>query len=282
MKILKESFVSRTKLIRGALVAVLVTGFVVQSEAQIYTLSQNGSSVQVNLTPGSAGVSDWLLNGVNQLNQQWFYYREGSSGPQYSIDTIAGPSSITFLPSTLLMATYANSTISVKTTYTFGAPGNGTATLSEAITVANPSSLSQTYHFFQYSDFWLGGVPGGQSVQFYNNGAPTYYEVIQTGGTGRLVETAQSPSAGVTSEVQAGLYDGTLLGIATVPGLTLNNTLSAGPGNVVYAYEWDATLLPGGSFQISKILTVPEPSSMVLISSGMLVLALVHRRRRGA
>ena len=81
MKILKESFVSRTKLLKGALVALLLTGFVVQSEAQIYTLSQNGSSVQVNLggggTNGFANVSDWLVDGVNQLNQQWFYYRVG-------------------------------------------------------------------------------------------------------------------------------------------------------------------------------------------------------------
>jgi hypothetical protein len=283
MKILKKSFVSRARLMfNGALFAFLFAGFAVQSEAQIYTLSQNDSSVQVDL---GSGVSNWQVDGVNQLNLQWFYYRVGSSGPENPISSIASPSGTSINSSmTRVGTTYANSTISVKTTYslTGQTPGTGQATLTELITVLNPLSSGQTidFHFYQYSDFNLGGVPGGQSVQFYNNGSSTYYEVIQTGATGSLIETANAPAA-TGFEVQAG-SDGTLLGLLT-DGFptTLNNNLAAGPGNVNYAYEWDATLAPGSSFQISKIISVPEPSSLALISSGMLALALMQRRRRG-
>lgn len=279
MKILKKSFVSRARLCQGALFVFLCAGFVVRSEAQIYTLSQNDSTVLID-AGAQAGVYNWSVDGVNQLAQQWFWYRVGSSGPESSIDSISAVAA-TQSGVNKLSTTYANSTISVKAAYSLLAPGNGTATLSELLTVQNTSSASQVYHFFQYSDFDLGGTPGGQSVQFYNNGSSTYYEVIQTGASGSMTETAIAPGA-ATSEVQAGFFPVILNALNDGIPTTLNNTLSAGVGDVTYAYEWDATLSPGASLQISKLLTVPEPSSLALISSGMFVLALLHRRRRGA
>jgi len=276
MKILKKSFVSSARWSEGALSAILVGGLVFQSEAQIYTLSQNDSVVQINAGT-QQGVYNWSVDGVNQLAQQWFWYRVGSAGPESSIDTISAASE-TSSGANKATLTYANSTISVKTAYSLLAPGNGTATLSEQITLMNTSGASQVFHFFQYSDFDLGGVTGGQSVQFYNNGSSSYYEVIQTGASGSTTETANAPGAS-TSEVQAGT-DGTLLGLLNdASPTTLNNTLFAGPGNANYAYEWDVTLAPGTSLLISKLMAVPEPSSMALIASGVLALAWLRRRR---
>jgi hypothetical protein len=286
MKILRKSIVSRARLFQSALFAFLLAGCIVQSKAQIYTLAARDTSVQINL---AGGVSDWTIDGVNQLNQQWFYYSVGS-GAVNSIDTIAPWSIPSQTPgnSPSLTETYANSAISVKTTYTLQSHpiGSGTATLGTAITVNNTSSTTQVYHFYQYSDFWLGGVSGNQNVQFYNNGSGSYYEVIQTGLIGGpLIGTVTALSGGsaVVPEVQAGLYNGTQFGLANGnPAPTLNDNLTAGAGNVVYAYEWDASLSPGGAITISEIQSVPEPSSVALISSGMLVLALLRRRRRGA
>jgi len=279
MKIFNKSIVSSARWDRGALFAVLMGGLVFQCQAQIYTLSQNDSSVLID-AGSQAGLYNWSVDGVNQLYQQWFWYRVGSSGPESSIDTIS-PVSETSSGANNATLTYAGSTISVKTAYSLAAPGNGTATLSELITVMNTSGQIQDYHFFQYSDFDLGGTPGGQSVQFYNNGSSTYYEVIQTGASGSMTETAIAPSA-TSMEVQAGYFPSLLNALNDGVATTLNNNLSAGPGDVDYAYEWDATLAPGSSLLISKLMTVPEPSSMALISSGMLVLGLLNRRRRKA
>ncbi len=276
MKILKKSFVSSARWSEGALSAILVGGLVFQSEAQIYTLSQNDSTALID-AGSQAGVYNWSVGGVNQLYQQWFWYRVGSSGQESSIDTISAASE-TSSGANKATITYANSTISVKTAYSLLAPGNGTATLSEQITVQNTSSVSQDYHFFQYSDFDLGGTPGGQSVQFYNNGSSTYYEVIQSGATGSLVETANAPGAS-SMEVQAGYYPALLNALNDGVATTLNNNLSAGPGDVDYAYEWDVTLAPGTSLLISKLMAVPEPSSMALIASGVLALVWLRRRR---
>jgi len=277
MKIFKKSFVSSARWLEGALFAVLVGGLVSQSEAQIYTLSQNDSSAQIN-TSSQAGMFNWSVGGVNQLAQQWFWYRVGSAGPEASIDTIA-PVSASQTLANKLTTTYANSTISVKTAYTLLAPGNGTATMSEQITVMNTSAISQDYHFFEYSDFDLGGVLGGQSVQFYNNGSAVYYEVRQTGANGAVDETANAPGAS-SAEVQAGFFPTTLNLLNDGLTTTLNNNLSAGTGDVTYAYQWDATLAPGTGLLISKLISVPEPSSVALVASGMLAMAWLTRRSR--
>jgi len=274
MKIFKKSFVRSMGCRMCAIFPIALAGSVFQVEALSYTLSQNDSSVQIDL---ASGVSDWQVDNVNQLNQQWFYYRVGSTGPEQSIDTIASPSSISST-STRVIATYVNSTISVKTTYLLGGstPGSGKATLTDTITVKNTSGTQQDFHFYPYSDFDLGGISGNQNVQFYDQGSGSYYQVIQTGPRSSIV--SETVSATSPSEVQAGLYDATLLGLADGSTTTLNNTLSAGPGNVVYAYEWDVTLAPSASFQISAIMAVPEPSVLTIMSAGAVALALQRRR----
>jgi len=173
----------------------------------------------------------------------------------------------------------------VKPSFTLQAssPGSDRSTIAESITINNPSAVSQTYHFYQYSDFDLAGVAGNQSVLFTASGGS--YKAVQTGlAGGSLVDTvtALSSGANVQPEVQAGLYDGTQFGLMNGnPAPTLNNTLSAGLGDVVYAYEWDVTIAPTtGALTISEIQTVPEPSSVALISAGLFTVAWLARRRR--
>lgn len=290
MRLFRKPLTGRVGFYRIAFIAVLFAGTVVHSGAQIYTLTSQNSTLQINL---AGGLSQWTIDGVNQLNQQWFYYSVGS-GPVYSIDTIAPWSVPTISGGTspTLTETYANSIISVKTKYTLQGQmsGTGKATLGDSITINNPTATAQTYHFYQYSDFDLGGVSGSQYVQFNPNGASTAYQVVQTGLAGVTLTgtvTALSGGTSIAPEEQAGIYDGTQFGLGNGNSAPLlNNTLPAGPGNVVYAYQWDVTLAasgnPGSSLTISEIqAVVPEPSSIALVASGMLVFVLLYRRRQG-
>src|SRR5690348_16726746 len=74
-----------------------VFGSVLSSSAQVVTLVDQSSSATVNLdgaaTPGGLGMTNWSVGGVNNLAQQWFWYRVGSSGPEQPINTIG---SLTF------------------------------------------------------------------------------------------------------------------------------------------------------------------------------------------
>ena len=287
MKLLKKPLTSRVWLYQNTLIAILFAGSVVQSEANIYTIGARDTSMQIDL---ASGITQWTIDGVNQLNLQSFYYSVGS-GPAASIYTIGLPSApviTTNIPKTTvaLNTTYADSIISVRTLFSIQSSpiGSGNATLAQTLTINNLSATDQVFHFYQYSDFDLGGVSGGQNLQFTDNGSGKYYQVVQTGSTGITLTglvTGVSGGSSAQLEVQAGLFDGNKFGLGSVNPVTLDNTLTAGPGNAVYAYEWDATLAPGNSITISEIqAVVPEPSSVALVASGMLALALLNRRRQ--
>jgi hypothetical protein len=68
----------------------------------------------------SAGMKYWSVNGQNQLNQQWFWYRI-DGGAQQSIDTIGAPTLVT--NANTLTTTYANPNLSVAITYTLNGGG---------------------------------------------------------------------------------------------------------------------------------------------------------------
>ena len=274
MKRLREAFGAKRGIYSGALSVILLAASVIHSNAQI--ISARNTSLQANLTGGfSAGLTDWTINGVNELQEQWFYYSVGN-GPVASIDSISAPSAPVTTTGNVptLTTTYANSTLSVTAGFSLQSQplGSPRASLATSITLDNTASTTQTFHFYQYSDFSLGGLTGGQSVQFFN--PSPQYEVLQSGNGGSLTGllTAVSGGTGDTVEEQAGLFNGQRFGLTNGTPVTLNNTLTAGPGNVNFAYEIDATLAPGTSLTISELQTVPEPSTLALIAPGVLAL----------
>src|SRR6187401_1777600 len=98
----------------SALAGLLLISASVQG-ASIVNLTDGNSSATVNLG-SQAGMSQWLINGQNQLNQQWFWYRIGNDPTgQHSIDTIGGLSYVNNANS--VIATYTAATFSLEITY---------------------------------------------------------------------------------------------------------------------------------------------------------------------
>lgn len=284
MKFLIKPLSGRVWLYRNALVVALSILPIVRGAAQSYTVpSPNGQiTFDANLSGPSSGLSNLQFAGNSQLSQQWFYYSLGS-GPVYSIDQIASPTSINNHggAAPFLSAVYSNANISVTAKFQV----NNFPTLTDTLTILNPSTSGQTltFHLYQYSDFNLGGVAGGQNVQFSNNGSGANYQVDQTGLSGVSLQGVVSGASAPLGEAQAGLATHFGLGNGNASPTLDNVTLFAGAGDAVYAYEWDETLAPGGSFQISELQTlssVPEPSSVALLAPGVVALALLYRRRR--
>lgn len=286
MKFLSKPLPSRVWLYQNTLIAILVAGLVVQSEAASVTIGARNTSMQIDL---AGGITQWTIGGVNQLNLQTFYYSvdTGPATSIYTLGLVSGPTLTTNISKTIvsLDATYADSTISVGTLFSLQSSpiGSAKATLTQTYTINNLLTTAQVFHFYQYSDFDLGGASGDQNVQFYDNGSGEYYQVVQTATSGTILTglvTGVTGGVSAQSEVQAGFYDGNQFGLGSGNPVTLDNTLTAGVGNVVYAYQWDVLLAPGASLTISEIQTVvPEPSSMTLVASGVLALTWVWRRR---
>jgi hypothetical protein len=278
----KRALASGVWMFQSIVIAILLAASAITSQAQSYSLSARNTSLNINVAGASPGLTNWQVNGVNQLNQQWYYYSVGS-GPVNSIDTIGTFSSQyqNFGNTPFLNQTYSNSTIFVTTDYTLqsqplGAPS---AKLSTLIGLQNLSGTTQTFHFYIYSDFWLNSIMGNQNV-LLSSSQP--YQATQTGSTGQLIATITGISGGTADSVEeiAGLYDGLQFGLQNgnpAPNFS-GGAHSAGPGNVTFGYEVDATLASGTAISFTELESVPEPSTMALIFSGMLVFGWYYCR----
>ena len=255
------------------------------AHGSILTLTNQNTTMTID-TASQAGVSQWSVDGVNQLAQQWFWYRIGSVGGESSIDTLSAASGGTTSANAATIS-YAGSNglmVSIATFVTGGANGSGASGWQETLTVSNTSSQSMDLHFFQYADFDLQGTPGGDTVNFDNSN-----DVLQSKITGGTVSTVAETGVTPTPNHHEGnFFNNTLASLNNASPTTLSdlpglNTLF-GPGDVTWAYEWDRTLSPGGSFQISKpmsinVTPVPEPSTLALLGFGAACLSV--RARRG-
>ena len=263
-------------------ISFVTSALVLQSQAQIVTLTDNNSVAQVN-TASQAGMFNWSVNGQNQLAQQWFWFRVGATGPEASINTISAPT-ITTPNASTLYTSYANNSYGVQIKYslTGGSAVSGKADMGESIVINNTSASALDFHFFQYSDFNLGGATGGQTVQLGKNLSGLFNEALQTAPGVAFTETVLTPGA---NHGEAGLVNTTLVKLNDGTPTTLNdNAGPVGPGDATWAFEWDLSIAPGSSALISKdkyiqLQPIPEPSSLALISLGLAGCALIKRRR---
>jgi hypothetical protein len=214
-----------------------------------------------------AGMSQWRVDGVNHLNQQWFWYRAGS-GAQAPINAISS-ANYTFSANTL-NTVYANSSFAVELNYTLTGGGTGSSDIGEGITIHNYGSTSLDFHFYQYSHFDLLGT-GGDTVMMNSSQAYQYK------GPSQIAEGIISPTA---NAFEANLFGGpgsTLSKLASQNNLVLSGNSLAGPGDVTWAYEWDLSIAANSDLIITKdklldIQLVPEPGTYLLLPLGLFVL----------
>jgi len=265
------------RMYRGGIIAGLMGTIFAASaiSGNAQELSVPNSSLSVGTTSG--GVFTWNANGAQQMDEQTFFYSVGS-GTLNSISSISSGTT-TAQTSSSLTEKYANSTLSLTTGYSLGQSGSG-ANLSTSISLQNLSGTSQTFHFYQFSYFDLGGSFSGQNVQFLETTVP--YEVVQTASGGGLTGTISALAGGGLASVEetAGVYNGSDFGLASGnPAPTFTDSPLSASGNVDFAYEISATLAANSSITISELQTVPEPSTVALVSSGLIGAGLLRWRR---
>lgn len=251
-----------------------------------FTMANKNSTAQINITNANAGVLNWIVDGVNNLNEQRFYYRVGPVGPEALVQSISSSPAVSFtqIPNVFskLDVTYANTSYSVRTFFqlTGGNAGSGVSGLSETITVKNLSGSTLDFHLFQYSDFDLWGLAGGQVAQYSFDALGQPYKVTQTDGTRSVTETLNASSAPI-AYFEANSAFVTLNSLTDGVATILNDNPMSGPGNVTFAYQWDATLAVNGTLTISKLMSiVPEPTSGALILTAFATAFFSRCRRK--
>lgn len=276
----------QTSIHRWLVIGCAIAAFCRLGQAQIVVLNHNNSSASID-TGNSTGMFNWTVDGQNALAQQWFWFRVGSN-PEAPINTISAPT-ITTPDARTLYTSYFNGSYGVRVDYllTGFSSLSGNSDIAETITIFNATSTPLNFHFFQYSDFDLGG-PGGDQVAISANSNPLspsfglYNTATQVDPFGGVTETVLTPGANHGevanfSDTLTRLNNGVPDVLNDVNGPTL-------PGDVTWAFEWDFILSPGGSFGISKdkalhINSVPEPSSLGLFGLGVAALAFRRMNR---
>ena len=257
--------------------------------AQVYTMSDGGSTATINVgNTGVLGMNSWtVLGGQNQLNQQWFWYSVNGAAQQ-PINALGTATVFNFsspaTPIDNLGVQYQNNQLAVQVQYILSGNGNmsGSADMTETLSIQNVSASQITLSFYQYSNFNLlmnnmngvtiSGGPGGYTGALQTTGGP--------GGNG-IAEVIDAPLANFAEAALAGQ---TLSELNSGSYYTLNGSTSAGPGDVTWAFQWNATLDPGAVFDITKdkglsITLVPEPSTLAFIAMGISAMGLSLRRK---
>lgn len=256
-----------------------------QSHAQI-TLANLNSVAKVDPT-SQAGMFSWAVQGQNQLAQQWFWYRIGNTAEQ-SINTIGAPVVSLFNGTRGLSTVYTSpGQFSIQVDYLLTGGANvgvgqvGVSDMAETITINNLSANPLDFHFFQYSDFDLGG-PGNDMVQLGTNLFGKFNEAVQSEAGVALTETVTAPGA---DHGEAALFNTTLAKLNNgVADNLSDSTGPIGPGDATWALQWDFLGMTGSKI-ISKdknlqVTIVPEPSTLSLIAVGLVGSVLCAWRRR--
>ncbi|HWX21046.1 MAG TPA: hypothetical protein VN578_14190 [Candidatus Binatia bacterium] len=267
-----ERLASRARRVCCTCLPLLVAGLMMPgtTRAIVYNLSNGNSTATLNAGT-SAGLNSWTVDGINQLNQQWYWFRIGSGGPQADLSAITTTPYVTTLGSSMLTALYTNAQYGVQVNYTLTgqSAGSGKSGLNETVRAYNFTSSTQAFHLFMYSDMNLGHLSANQSVALGNDGH----------GDSTSVQTFGSPVGGSNTWVTSTLANHleaagdhqTLTELTTVNNLQLNDNANTGPGYpATWAFEWDLTLAPNTSTGISMLdtLSVPELSTSTFITLG--------------
>lgn len=272
--------------------ALGVGAAVLSSNAQV-SLTDGNASVDIN--PNSqAGAYNWFVDNMDQLTQQWYWYRVGNTA-EASIDTLSY-GGVTTSGNNQAVLSYSGVGFTLQLTYSLlgGSAGSGASDLAEQLRVVNTSGNALDFHLFLYADFDLGGTAGGDTVSNvtyapFPISAPGFNSVIQEDATGFTTKFTQQTTFGTfANRAEAEAFPNTLNKLNDGSDTSLLNAGASfgpvGPGDMTYAFQWDLNLAAGGSKVIAvdkriSIQVIPEPTTAALGLLGLAALAGTLRKR---
>jgi hypothetical protein len=278
---LKKHFNFREILfVSGATAAIILTSFGITArpaKSAVLALSDDNSIAAFDPSfsdiPSNNGILFWTVDDVNQLFQNWFWYRIGSEGRENSINTLNLIGLDQSQPAdNQLSVTYAGTDFEIALNFTLdgGAQGSGISSLFENITIKNTGSNQLDFHFFNYTDFDLT-ENGEQDTTKIGSGIATQLDNFT------LATEVIDPAA---SYYQVSPFSNILDALEDDVTTTLANFSGPLTGDNAYAFQWDFALEPEQSFSINNhksiapVESVPEPTmtlGLIAFSGLMLI-----------
>jgi hypothetical protein len=284
---------TKLSLALATLVIVLLAAVAPSLGSTVYTVTDGNSTVLVDPS-SSSGAYSWTADGREFLYQEWFWYRVGSDTTALPISTLT-LTSVTQPDPGHLDLIYSGTGFNISIDYTLkgGQPGSGVSDLGETIAINHTGTSTLDFHFFEYSDFDLGGF-GSQDKGFFSSRNDVYQYYPDAQNLKVLHETTATtsnspPSIGqYPSHWEMGYYYDLLGNLETVAGYNLSDNpaigTEIGPLDLAWAFQWDRVFDSNGSMTISKnkgLSFVPIPPSTLLLGTGLMgLVGLGYRRRK--
>ena len=145
-------------IIFAAIISVSLTG-VLQAYADTVFLRDRNSFIAINFET-QLGTFVWTVDGLNQIFQQWFWFRIGDTGGETSIDNLVLVSSNVSEDEKILEVSFTDEEdLTIDITWELEGGGSGSSTLFETIVITNVGVADMNMTFFQYTDFDVEGPP---------------------------------------------------------------------------------------------------------------------------
>jgi len=232
-----------------------------QADSIIITLVDKNAEIDIELgeTPEHLGANSWEVDSIDNLFQQWFWFRVGSEGGEFPLDTLTldpvSPSAEDLDEDEgdeTLTVTYSDGEcLSVEITWTLkGGPiDSGASTIFEEIVITDP--CGDVIHFFQYSDFDLGGVGKDftdDTVVILGESTNVALQTDVTGSTFLSETVVDKPP----DHSEVGLFADLLIRLNNGDPTTLDDSTGPIDGDVIWAFQWDIDFETIETFTIGK------------------------------
>jgi hypothetical protein len=220
--------------------AILLTA--VPSHAAIITLTNQNSTVHINDT-SSAGQTDWLVDGTNQLAQRWFWVSVNGAAP-VAVNTLAPPTVVTQSANSVTLS-YSNpllATVTLSFTLQGQALGTYGSDLAVQAGVTNLTGAQANVSLLEYADFDLN--PLGSDVVSFRNAN----DIQQTAAVAKeetAISAFQAYQGGTPAIVLGAVTTNSLINFPAIGG-------SFGPADASWAVRWNRILMAGGGFTVSE------------------------------
>ncbi len=253
--------------------------------AWTYDLTDGNASVTIH-ADSDYGMNNWTVDNVPQLYRQWFWYRNGSAGGEKTINHLDLVSAEQTSANALTTLYQKSGKFSIEVSYslTGGAVGSGYSQVGEKIKITNLSDNALDFHFFQFSDFDLGGAGLGDTVQLGQDASGLFNSAYQYKGNSFFADESVSPGAQHAEASQLRTPNSVFARLNDGSPTTLNGNTGPVSGDASWAFQWDPTIAVGGTFSIEltktvSITSVPEPTALALVPVAVALLGMARRRR---